>query len=175
MLRVAEEYPELTLVIDARFRTLTDTVIPSSVNIIEYPRQRLKEPGSFLSRLSLYLGFLRKLRSASSDCIIDMEGERFSGVLSRLSGARNRYGPTGKNAHRFYKIRASLITRITAIMHLVKFSMYSLAARLRQTYFPTVFHLKPPMQQRRFYNAAQLRRHSSLFTLARARITKSGR
>ena len=102
VLRVAEEYPELTLVIDARFRTLTDTVIPSSVNIIEYPRQRLKEPGSFLSRLSLYLGFLRKLRSASSDCIIDMEGERFSGVLSRLSGARNRYGPTGKNAHRFY-------------------------------------------------------------------------
>ena len=95
VLRVAEEYPELTLVIDARFRTLTDTVIPSSVNIIEYPRQRLKEPGSFLSRLSLYLGFLRKLRSASSDCIIDMEGERFSGVLSRLSGARNRYGPTG--------------------------------------------------------------------------------
>ena len=29
VLRVAEEYPELTLVIDARFRTLTDTVNPS--------------------------------------------------------------------------------------------------------------------------------------------------
>ncbi|MDP4783691.1 MAG: hypothetical protein NWS78_10285, partial [Gammaproteobacteria bacterium] len=102
VLRVAKEHPELTLVIDARFRTLTDTVIPSSVNIIEYPRQRLKEPGSIWSRLSLYLGFLRKLRSASSDCLIDMEGERFSGVLSRLSGAKQRYGPTGKNAHRFY-------------------------------------------------------------------------
>ena len=102
VLRVAEDYPNLTLVIDARFRELTNTVIPPSVTIIEYPRQRLKEPGSAWSRLTLYLGFLRKLRKATSDCIIDMEGERFSGVLSRLSGAKNRYGPTGKNAHRFY-------------------------------------------------------------------------
>ena len=102
VLRVAKEYPELTLVIDARFRELTDTVMPPSVSIIEYPRQRLRAPSSILSRLSLYLSFLRRLRKASDDCIIDMEGERFSGVLSRLSGAKQRYGPTGKNAHRFY-------------------------------------------------------------------------
>jgi hypothetical protein len=54
VLRVAEDYPNLTLVIDARFRELTNTVIPPSVTIIEYPRQRPKEPGAARSRLKIY-------------------------------------------------------------------------------------------------------------------------
>ncbi|MDF1765303.1 MAG: glycosyltransferase family 9 protein [Gammaproteobacteria bacterium] len=102
VLRVAEDYPTLTLVIDERFRELTEAVVPTSIRVIEYPRQKLKQPGSTLTRLGLYLGFLRRLRKATGGVIIDMEGERFSGVLCRLSGAKNRYGPTGKNAQHFY-------------------------------------------------------------------------
>ena len=102
VLRTAGEYPDLTLVIDSRFRAFTDSVIPPSVKIIEYPRQALKTSGSALSKLKLYLRFVRQLRRATRDIIVDMEGERFTGVLSRLSGAKLRLGPTGKNAHLFY-------------------------------------------------------------------------
>ena len=102
VLQVAQDYPNLTLVIDSRFRELTDSVVPASVQIIEYPRQALKAPGSALSKLASYLRFLRQLRRATHKLIIDMEGERFTGVLSRLSGAKLRLGPTGKNAHLFY-------------------------------------------------------------------------
>lgn len=102
VLRVARDYPGLSLVIDSRFRELTDSVVPPTVQIIEYPRQTLKAPGSALSKLAIYLRFLRQLRRSTRRLIIDMEGERFTGVLSRLSGAKLRLGPTGKNAHLFY-------------------------------------------------------------------------
>ena len=46
--------------------------------------------------------FLQRLRSAKNRCVVDLEGERFTGVLSRLSGCHRRIGPTGKRAERFY-------------------------------------------------------------------------
>lgn len=102
VLRVAEEYPSLTLVIDARFRELIDTVVPSTLNVIEYPRQRLKTERGVWSRARCYLTFLRQLRTATDGLLVDMEGERFTGVLARLSGAQKRFGPTGKHAQYFY-------------------------------------------------------------------------
>ncbi len=102
VLRVAEDYPELTLVIDERFRALTESVVPDSIRLIDYPRDRLKKETSTWTRLRLYFGFLRRLRKATGQQIIDMEGERFTGVLCRLSGASERFGPTGKNAAHFY-------------------------------------------------------------------------
>lgn len=108
VLRVAEDYPELTLVIDSRFRQLTESVIPETIRLIEYPRDRLKAKGSAWSKLWLYLTFLRQLRSATGSKIIDMEGERFTGVLCRLSGAAERFGPTGKNAQYFYNAPRAL-------------------------------------------------------------------
>jgi heptosyltransferase-3 len=56
----------------------------------------------FFSRLSHYWRFMRAFRGARTDTILDLEGERFTGVLARLSGCNNRVGHTGKRAELFY-------------------------------------------------------------------------
>jgi len=99
---VLREHPAALVVIDSRFELLARAVLPSETELLLYPRTRLASSEPFFSRLRYYLGFLKVLRRDRDATLIDLEGERFTGVLSRLSGCRRRIGPAGKRAGRFY-------------------------------------------------------------------------
>jgi heptosyltransferase-3 len=100
--QVVEENPDALVVLDSRFLPLAATVLPQSAQLLAYPRHKLASSQPFFSRLQHYWRFLRQLRRRPAATLVDMEGERFTGVLSWLSGCRRRIGPSGKHAERFY-------------------------------------------------------------------------
>lgn len=102
VLKVLESYPDALVVLDARFGPLAAMVLPPQAKTLLFPRSEMAKDKPFFSRLSAYLGFMRAFRGARTDTILDLEGERFTGVLARLSGCRNRVGHTGKRAELFY-------------------------------------------------------------------------
>ena len=102
MLSVLRQHPGAVLVLDAQFETLARLILAPEVKILLYPRKEISRGQKFFSRLSHYWKFLRALRSTGSDTVLDLEGERFTGVLARLSGCKHRVGPTGKRAETFY-------------------------------------------------------------------------
>lgn len=109
IISVVDEDPATIVVLDARFRPFIQLALNDNTNILEYPRDLLKNKQiSFLKRLNIYLRFLSKLRGIKSIDLFDLEGERFTGVLSRISGAKNRFGPVGKNSGIFYTKPLSL-------------------------------------------------------------------
>ena len=99
---VLEKYPAALVVIDSRFATLAEAVLPAGSDVLLYQRARLASSEPFFSRLRHYLRFLKVLRRDRKTTLVDLEGERFTGVLSLLSGCQRRIGPVGKRAGRFY-------------------------------------------------------------------------
>jgi ADP-heptose:LPS heptosyltransferase len=99
---IAAKHPESTVVIDSSFAPLLDMTEAKSARVILYPRQLLSKSNGPVSRTKHYFKFLRQLQSHSHICLLDLEGERFTGVLSLLSGCPVRYGPIQKNANLFY-------------------------------------------------------------------------
>ena len=98
-----EKDPTTVVVLDARFSPFIEIALKSHKNIIEYPRDELKSKQiSAVQKIKTYLNFIFALRKIKSTDLFDLEGERFTGVLSRLSGAKNRFGPIGKNSEVFY-------------------------------------------------------------------------
>lgn len=99
---IVKAYPDTVLVIDPRFSDLLDMASISPKDIIFYPRDKLSKEQSLSVKLLHYFGFIRRLRKHKSLNLIDLEGERFTGVLSLLSGSKNRIGPTQKHSNWFY-------------------------------------------------------------------------
>ena len=102
VLAVLRRSPDALLVIDSRFASLADAVLPENSNILLYPRAELSSSAPFFSRLKKYWKFIIHLRKYRRGTLLDLEGERFTGVLARLSACRRRIGPQGKRAERFY-------------------------------------------------------------------------
>ena len=99
---IASSYPDTTIVIDSAFTPLLNMTSAKSARVVEYPRAALDKSKDLFSRGSAYIKFLNQLRRHDHDCLIDMEGERFTGVLSLLSGCPTRLGPNQKHGARFY-------------------------------------------------------------------------
>lgn len=98
-----DEDPTTIVVLDPRFKSFVQLALNNHTEILEYPRNELKNSKiSAFRKFNIYLNFLSKLRKIKSQELFDLEGERFTGVLSRLSGAKNRFGPVGKNSAIFY-------------------------------------------------------------------------
>ena len=102
VLKVLSVRPQAPVVLDARFGPLARLILPEHSRLILYPRQAMAAGQPFFSRLLHYLRFLTALRGTGSQVILDLEGERFTGILARLSGCPVRIGPVMKRAERFY-------------------------------------------------------------------------
>ncbi|MEX2469998.1 MAG: glycosyltransferase family 9 protein [Pseudohongiellaceae bacterium] len=102
VIRVLESHPDALVVLDARFASLAAMVLEADSNVLYYPRAQLAGRKPFFSRLRHYLRFLAALRRHRHRPLLDLEGERFTGVLAWLSGSAERVGPVGKHAERFY-------------------------------------------------------------------------
>ena len=102
VLKVLSVRPEAPVVLDARFGPLARLILPEHSRLLLYPRQEMEAGEPFFSRLLHYCRFLTALRGTDSQVILDLEGERFTGILARLSGCPVRIGPMMKRADRFY-------------------------------------------------------------------------
>ncbi len=102
VLSVLERHPDAVVVLDAQFEGLAQLVLGPDVRLLLYPRKQIAKGQKFFSRLKHYWKFIRALRSTGCDTVLDLEGERFTGVLARLSGCNHRVGPAGKRAESFY-------------------------------------------------------------------------
>ncbi len=102
VMRVLDLHPRAVAVLDEAFRPLASMLPGMEARILYYPRGEVARGKGFRHRLGHYLRFLKELRVYSGHCLIDMEGERFSGALARLSGCRVRIGPAAKRARWFY-------------------------------------------------------------------------
>ena len=102
VLKVLESHPDALVVLDSRFASLVALVLPPETRLLYYPRAQMASSERLFSRLTHYRRFLAALRRERHRPLLDLEGERFTGVLSRLSGSRQRTGPAGKRAERFY-------------------------------------------------------------------------
>ena len=102
VLRVLEREAAAVAVFDEAFRPLLGLLPQIEGRALYYPRKQLGREHPFRRRLSRYIDFLGELRKHRGHCLIDLEGERFSGVLARLSGCRRRIGPEAKRAQWFY-------------------------------------------------------------------------
>ncbi len=86
----------LHLLVDSAYKEIVETL--NIDNLMLYPRRQLRE-GTALMRLMTYLRFIYHLRDIKPDIAIDLEGREYSSVLTFLSGASIRYGPsTSKRA-----------------------------------------------------------------------------
>ena len=100
--QIVRSDPNSLVVLDSCFQPLAEMILPPETQILYYPRAQLASSQPFFSRLKHYVTFLKALRSRKKSTLLDLEGERFTGVLSLLSGCHQRVGPTGKRAERFY-------------------------------------------------------------------------
>jgi len=100
--QVLREHPDALVVLDSRFAELAAMVLPTRVNLLLYRRDKLARGQPLRTRLGHYWQCLRVLRRYRRGTLMDLEGERFTGVLSWLSGCQRRIGPSGKRAQRFY-------------------------------------------------------------------------
>jgi ADP-heptose:LPS heptosyltransferase len=99
---IVEQYPNTVLVIDPRFKELLNMASIQPKTVIFYPRSMLSKKQTSRVRLAHFLKFIRQLRKTKALDLIDLEGERFTGVLSLLSGSNNRIGPKQKHSNWFY-------------------------------------------------------------------------
>ena len=99
---VLRKHPQALVVLDAQFEALARLVLDGNANLLLYPRKQISKGEKLLSRLFWYWRFISALRKHRSHTLLDLEGERFTGVLARLSGCSRRVGPTGKRAESFY-------------------------------------------------------------------------
>ncbi len=102
MVSVLRQHPQALVVLDGQFEAMARLVLNEDANLLLYPRKEISKCQKVLSRASYYWRFIRDLRRRGSNVILDLEGERFTGVLARLSGCTYRVGPTGKRAESFY-------------------------------------------------------------------------
>jgi heptosyltransferase-3 len=100
--QVLREHPDALVVLDSRFAELAAMVLPEQVNLLLYRRDKLASSQPLRTRLGHYWQLLRVLRRYRRGTLMDLEGERFTGVLSWLSRCQRRIGPQGKRAQRFY-------------------------------------------------------------------------
>ncbi len=97
------EHPRALVVIDGRFEPLARMALDPGARLLLYPRRLLARDQSLGARFRHYRRFVGALRGGGrGGCLVDMEGERFSGLLSLLSGCGRRIGPAGRRAGRFY-------------------------------------------------------------------------
>ena len=99
---VLRKHPGAPVVLDAQFEALARLVLADDANLLLYPRKQLSKGERFSRRLACYWRFIRALRRHRRRTLLDLEGERFTGVLAWLSGCSRRVGPTGKRAETFY-------------------------------------------------------------------------
>lgn len=99
---VSRCYPGSVVIIDSQFSTLFSACSHNMENVIFYPRNFLSKENGIFTRAWHYFGMIQKIRRVRDRHLIDMEGERFTGVLSLLSGCRKRIGPEGKLSSLFY-------------------------------------------------------------------------
>jgi len=99
---VLKKHPQSVVVLDAQFEELARLVLDEEAKLLLYPRQQISKGQKFFTRLISYWRFIRELRRIPTDTLLDLEGERFTGVLARLSGFTHRIGPAGKRAESFY-------------------------------------------------------------------------
>ena len=102
VLRALARNPQAVVAFDAAFRPLLALLPELEGRALFYPRKELAREQGFRRRLRAYFGFLGELRQHRGHCLIDLEGERFSGALARLSGCRRRIGPAAKRSRLFY-------------------------------------------------------------------------
>ncbi len=102
VLRVLERHAKAVAVFDQDFRPLLSMLPAIESRALYYPRRQLAREKAFNHRLRHYFSFIRALRGYRGHCLIDLEGERFSGAIARLSGCRRRIGPAAKRARWFY-------------------------------------------------------------------------
>jgi len=102
VLRALAREPRAVVVFDAAFGPLLAMLPELRGRALHYPREELARDRGFHARLRAYFGFLGELRQYRGHCLIDLEGERYSGVLARLSGCRWRIGPLAKRSRWFY-------------------------------------------------------------------------
>ncbi|MEQ8956060.1 MAG: glycosyltransferase family 9 protein [Gammaproteobacteria bacterium] len=99
---ILHSHPDSLLVLDHSFAPLARMIVPPHAHVLYYPRAELQKNRGVMHRWRHYWRFLSALRRQSRHTLVDLEGERFSGVISLLSGCTRRIGPTGKRADRFY-------------------------------------------------------------------------
>ena len=102
IVEVAKLYRDSIVVVDPAFADLLEATLPNTTNTIFYPRGEVSKGRRLLARFRAYLKFLRVLRKHRSRVLIDLEGERFTGILSLLSGCSIRIGPREKHSTYFY-------------------------------------------------------------------------
>lgn len=99
---IVEQYPGTVLVIDPRFKELLNMASITPKTVIFYPRSMLSKRQTLRIKLTHFLKFIGQLRRYKALDLIDLEGERFTGILSLLSGSKNRIGPKQKHSSWFY-------------------------------------------------------------------------
>ncbi len=99
---VLRHHPDALVVLDGQFESMARLVLGKNANLLLYPREEISKGQKMLSRATYYWRFIRDLRGSKRNVILDLEGERFTGVLARLSGCAHRVGPAGKRADSFY-------------------------------------------------------------------------
>ncbi len=99
---IFQRHPGSLLVLDRGFEPLANMILPPECEVLYYPRREISRGNSLAHRIRHYWRFLSALRKQSRPTLVDLEGERFTGVISMLSGCSRRIGPTGKRAERFY-------------------------------------------------------------------------
>jgi heptosyltransferase-3 len=99
---IVDQYPDTVLVIDPTFKALLNMASIKPKTVIFYPRSMLSKNQTPRVKLTYFLKFIRQLRRYKNLDLIDLEGERFTGVLSLLSGSNNKIGPKQKHANWFY-------------------------------------------------------------------------
>jgi lipopolysaccharide heptosyltransferase II len=90
---IRESYRDarLHLLVDEAYIEIVETI--EGYNLIPYPRRRLKT-GSMVNRARTYLGLIHNLREIRPAIAIDLDGREYSSVITFLSGASVRYGPS---------------------------------------------------------------------------------
>jgi heptosyltransferase-3 len=105
---ISNRYPDTVLVIDPVFLPLVEAAEVKPEYIIYYPREHLSKSNNIFIRIKSYLEFLVQLRRFKNRCLLDLEGERFTGVVSLLSGCSVRIGPKQRRSSWFYSISQKL-------------------------------------------------------------------
>lgn len=102
VLQVLKQHPGAIVVVDTAFQPLIHRLSVPADQVLYYPRREMAKHHPLSYRFKHYLQFVAALRRYRRHCLIDLEGERFSGILSRLSGCKQRIGPATRRAHWFY-------------------------------------------------------------------------
>jgi len=126
------------ILIDEAYREIVEA---TDVKLIPYPRRRLRH-GPMLSRLKTYLGLIVKLRRIRPGIAIDLDGREYASVITFLSGAPVRFGPSTAK-------RSFLYNRKTGFSnHKHKIYRYLDIASASGARIDTGFYLRPSDEKR---------------------------